>query len=818
MKRTDLNRGWTFRENTGAFASLLGAAPTRGVDLPHDAVLAGGRDPGSENQGNNAYFRSGAWVYEKTIDVPAQWRDRRVTLEFEGVYRDAVVKVNGAFAAQRPGGYTLFHVSLDPYLHYGEENVITVEAQAHNDSRWYSGGGITRPVHLLLGPLIHIAPTGIQVTTPEIDDELAVVEVAVPVVNGSNATATTDARIEILDPDDVLAATGTLRVSTLAGETQTGRRRLYIQAPQRWSTDSPALYTARVTLGSGDAEDTAEARFGIRSLRLDPIHGLRLNGRTVNLHGACVHNDNGVLAGACIAAAEDRRVRLLKAAGFNALRSSHNPMSVAMLEACDRHGMLVMDETWDVWTDAKTTDDYSLAFPEWWDRDVESLVAKDLNHPSVILYSIGNEIPEIGTPHGARRARAIAEKLRSLDSSRYVLNSLNAMMTVLDELAQMREQAGQGSDADSPAEGADSGAGDINTAMTDADDMMSAIMSLPEITDKITEAADAVDILGHNYADVRYRIEHEADPNRVIVGSETFSTRIATYWRLVQELPYVIGDFTWTGWDYLGEAGIARPIYSDDQASGMGAAYPYLLAGSGDIDILGDRKTISLYREVAVGLRKKPVLAVQRPEHFTEPIAPHSWTWTDSVASWTWDVPTGSPVTVEAYADADEVAFLVNGAEVARTPVGTDLPFYAKADTTYQPGELTVVAYRDGQELGRTSLETAGPVAALKAEVEAGPVRADDASLAFVPISLLDAAGRLNPAADRPVTVEVAGPAVLQGLGSARPSHEESFLSDTFTTYQGRALAVIRPTGIGKVTVRVSGDDLGTEVSFTVEP
>ncbi|MCI7456942.1 glycoside hydrolase family 2 TIM barrel-domain containing protein [Actinomyces urogenitalis] len=814
MRRLPLNHGWTVRDNVGAFAQLMGTAPATPVTLPHDATLAAGRDPHSENATHTAYFRSGAWVYERTLDVPASWRERRVTLELEGVYRDAVVKVNGSFAAQRPNGYTMFHVELDPFLRYGQENTITVECQAHNDSRWYSGGGITRPVHLLTGPLTHIAAEGLAVTTPQIEDDLAVIEVAVPVVNGSHATATSDVTVEIHSADGGVVASGSVRVTTLAGETQLGRARMYVTNPALWSTESPVLYSAHATLwpvsdDADDAADRAETTFGIRRFQLDPLHGLRINGEVVNLRGACVHNDNGVLAGASYEAAEDRRVRLLKAAGFNALRSSHNPMSVAMLQACDRHGVLVMDETWDVWTDAKTTDDYSLSFDHWWEQDVESLVAKDRNHPSVIMYSIGNEILEIGTPFGSRRGRLIAEKVRNLDPTRYVTNSLNVMMPMLEEMAAYMAQAAQAQAAAKDGTGAEGGQ-DINTAMASAGDMMSQVMMMPGISEKIEESADAVDILGYNYADVRYEMEHESHPNRVIVGSETFPQRIGEYWRLVRRHPYVIGDFTWTGWDYLGEAGIARPVYHDDKPSGMGAAYPYLLAGSGDIDILGDRKTVSYYREVVFGLRTEPYLAVQRPERFDEAVAPASWTWTDSLASWTWDAEPGAPITVEAYVDAEEVAFVLNGQEVAREAVGESRPCYVKADIHYQPGTLTAVAYTGGAEVGRTSLVTAGQASqvSLMVEPQAEGV-SQEGALIFVPIALTDAEGRLVPTSDRQVRVEVEGPAVLAGLGSARPSHEESFLEASCTSYDGRALAVLRPTGTGAVTVTASAEGLG---------
>ena len=326
--------------------------------------------------------------------------------------------------------------------------------------------------------------------------------------------------------------------------------------------------------GEADAETVT---FGVRSLRLDPERGLRINGETVKLRGACVHHDNGVLGAATFARAEERRVQILKDAGFNAIRMSHHPMSKAMLDACDRLGMLVMDEAFDMWTSAKSDFDYSLHFPQWWERDIEAMVAKDVNHPSVILYSIGNEIPETGSPAGAAWGRKLAEKVRALDGTRYVTNAINGMLAALDDLAALRSQPGE-----------DAG---LNALMADPADMMNAISSSELVTRRTAESFSVLDVAGVNYAEARYDLDRDLFPNRIIVGSETFPTRIDGNWRLVKQHANVIGDFTWTGWDYLGEVGIGRPQYAttDGSRPTFTAPYPYLLAGCGDIDITGHR-------------------------------------------------------------------------------------------------------------------------------------------------------------------------------------------------------------------------------------
>jgi beta-galactosidase len=786
MIRTAFDDDWALAPRASIFEQLAGAAGSVPVTLPHDAMLAGGRDPDSSGGSHTGYFRPGAWQYEKSFDAPREWEHKRVTFEFEGVYRDAMVYINGEFAGQWANGYSTFRIPADPFLQYGASNTIRVEAQAHEDSRWYSGAGIHRPVHLLVGDLVHISPEGPRVTTPQIEPDLASAVVATDIVNAGISTATVGAALEIRDPSGAVVATDRARITVRAGERLTVRQRAYIEDPELWGPDSPRLYTATVRLDGETSTDEATTTFGIRSIALDPRRGLRINGEQIALRGACIHHDNGILGSAAFSAAEERRVRRLKAAGFNALRSSHNPLSTAMLEACDRHGMLVMDETFDIWTQSKTADDYSRRFPQWWERDVDALVAKDFNHPSVIFYSIGNEIQEIGTPHGARLGRLLAERVRAQDPTRLITGAINGFMTVLDKLPELT--------ASSDEEG---GFNDLLSI----DGVMEAAMTLPEVGERITESASVLDVVGLNYGDSRYSLDAAEHPNRIMVGSETFPTQIARLWHLVTENDQVIGDFTWTGWDYLGEAGLGRPKYPGD--GDFAAAYPQLVAGCGDIDITGRRRPISYYREIVFGLRRDPYLAIQRPEHRGAPAEVAAWSWSDARADWTWDVPAGSPVTAEAYADADEVAFVLNGTEVARRSVGTERSFVATAEVPYETGVLEAVAYRDGEETGRCRLTTASAPARIALAADA--VEGD---IVLVDIDLEDADGTRQPASDRPVTIELEGPAELRALGSARPDGDGDFLEDSCTTYEGHALAAVRPTGPGSITVTARAEGL----------
>lgn len=796
MLRQSFNSDWTAGPKLTGFASINGS-PGEAVTLPHDILRDLPRSDGPGRTEHTAYYPDGLFEHAKSFQVPEEWRDRTVRIEFEGVYRDAMVYINGQFAAQRPNGYAGFSIDAVPFLRYGQMNRITVESRTHEDSRWYTGVGIHRNTHLVVADLVHVPLDGVRVTTPQTDRDLASVLVATTVANGDRVTRTVRIETTIVAPDGTTAATNSAPITLLPGETGLSHVRLAVTTPELWSTDSPALYEVQTSISDGDAVlDQDISRFGIRTLQLDTAHGLRINGIPVKLRGAAVHHTNGPLGAATIARAEERRVEILKSAGFNAIRSAHNPISRAMLDACDRLGMLVMDELSDVWTVGKSAFDHSLSFPEWWERDLEAMVAKDFNHPSVILYSIGNEIIDIGQPLGAALGRRIAEKARALDGTRFTTNAINGMVAVLDQLGAMFD--GGSAETSEPI--------DVNTMIANMGDLMANVSASEPVSQAIEESASAIDIVGLNYADSRYESDLIRYPNRITIGSETFPGHIDKLWRLVTAHPRVIGDFTWTGWDYLGESGIGRVDYTDEPgyvATGIAAPYPYLVSSTGDIDITGHRKPVSYYREIVYGLRAEPFIAVHRPQMHGRPTFTTPWSWSDSLASWSWDAAADSPVTVDVYSDADEIELFINGADVGRSTVGATKSFIATFEATYQPGEITAVAYRDGKAAERTTLRSAAPRTRLQAAVDRDVIRADDTDLAYVNITVEDEHGTLSNDQVRNIAVRVDGPGVLAALANADPRSEEAFGASDRRTYDGRAQAIIRPTGPGEITVTI---------------
>lgn len=801
MEIVPLVTGWSVSPKRGLFDGMNGSfAPPAAVTLPHDAMLAFDRSADAPAHEHSGYFPGGAVEYTRILELGPEAAGQVHMLVFDGVYRDAMVFVNDNFAAQWPGGYSRFLVNLDPFLSFDAPNTIRVESRAHLDSRWYSGLGIHRNVWLATAPLVHIAHSGVRVSTPEVDDDGALVQVETTVVNAGRHTITTRATVTLTAPNGEIAGQGDALITLLAGESGITRQRLWIASPERWSLGSPALFRAEVTLAA-DGESTGDsdgATFGIRSLQLDPRHGLRINGESVKLRGACIHHDNGIIGARAIARAEERRIQIMKDAGFNAIRSAHNPLSPETLDACDRIGMLVMDETFDMWAESKSPFDYSLSFSEWWERDVESLVAKNFNHPSVVFYSIGNEIPETGRTHGSRLGRLIAEKVRALDPTRFTTNSINGLVSVIKELPPREDR---------PT--------DINDAMAAPGEMMTAIGGSELVTQRTEESFGIVDAAGLNYGDSRYVSDASRFPNRVLIGTETFPTRLDIGWPLIMAHDHVIGEFTWTGWDYLGEAGIGRVDYvepgSNSGFAGTSGPFPWQLAWCGDIDITGHRRPVSYYREIVFGLRAAPYIAVQRPRSDDLVAAGGPWSWSDSVSSWAWSLDHGTPLTVEVYSASEEVSLYLNDGLVGTAQTGPDHHYRSTFTAPFALGELVAVSSNAGVETGREVLRSATGNVILHVSADRDRIRSTPDDLAYITIAVSDTSGTIWADRDRQIAVSVTGPAELLGLGSANPRTTQSYLATSTQTFDGFAQAIVRPTGPGAIVITVESDGLESQ-------
>ncbi|MDN4616356.1 glycoside hydrolase family 2 TIM barrel-domain containing protein [Leifsonia sp. F6_8S_P_1B] len=813
MLRTSFNDDWFVGRDQDDRRDDLGP-----ITLPHDAMITETRSPHTPNGHNTGYYPGGIYRYTKRFIAPPEWQDQHPTLEFEGVYHRSRVFVNGVLAGGRPSGYALFHVPLGTHLRFGEENVI--EVVANNDdmpnSRWYTGSGIYRPVHLLTGGPVRVLPTGLRATTLSADAEQATVAVSVAVENGTSDA--TEAEVVVtLNRKGREVASGRARVPVDGFGTGTATAEIGIGHPALWSPDDPNLYQVHATVTVDSAiQDEVVDSIGIRTVTVDAEHGLRINGQVTKLRGACVHHDHGILGAVTLDQAEDRRARLLKSAGFNAIRTAHNPSARALLAAADRHGLLVMEEFTDVWTRAKTTHDYATDFEEWHERDLEAMVANAYNHPSVIMYSIGNEIAETGQPSGIELNRRLVDMLRSADSTRPITNGVNPFLNLLapsDEkhTAQLTKSA-------EPDDEKGSGGPSGRSLITVLNLLMSVMQKVTPIivrrkfTDsKIREVMDMLDVAGYNYGGARYVQDAKRYPEKPIVGTETGPGQLAQNWPLVESHPQIIGDFVWTGWDYLGEAGIGTIRYNDRPR--LFSPWPGHLAGTSNFDITGHRQTQTYINEIIWGLRSDPYIAVRPVDHARDKRTPSLFRATDAIRSWSWDGFEGTPATVEVYARAARVTLELDGAPVSRGRRHGDL--LTTFRVPFRPGTLTARTYDEkGKEIGSDELRSADADLRLNVSANTDGFVADGQSLLYLPIELTDSAGMVKPTADRTVTVSIDGPAVL-AFGSAAPSSSERFTENTHSTFQGRAMAVLRATREpGAVTVTISANGC-TAVSLT---
>ena len=794
MKKQCFDQGWEYSEASGLMAMFMPAL-WQPVNLPHDAMIRKPRDASNPGGGNVGYFPGSVASYRKKFTVPEDWQGQILLLEFEGVYMNAEVSINNQPVSLHPYGYTSFIVDITPYLMYGKENMVSVVANntAQPNSRWYSGTGIYRHVWLRSGGPVHIQPWGVFVTTPVVSQETSVVQISTELA-GLNSLAGTVVRNTILDSNGVEVARleSAARLSPL-------QQTLLVKDARLWSVDEPNLYTlvSEVLIG-GRVVDTETTPFGIRAITIDAENGLRLNGVPLKLKGGCIHHDHGPLGAAAFDRAEERKIELLKSAGYNALRSAHNPPSPALLNACDRLGFLVLDETFDAWTMGKTPNDYHLTFEEWWQRDTAAMVKRDRNHPCVFLWSIGNEIPEgLGSPAGAAWAQRQADYVRSLDPTRPVTSALLG-----DIFAAMEASSGSG-EASNPAGEEEAGLG--------------AFFSLPPVPEELEKDrwamatapfCQALDVVGYNYQCNRYAADGMKFPGRVIVGTETWGDMAYDFWTETARLSHVIGDFLWTAIDYIGEAGFGK-IWIDEKPQGMGAAYPYHLYGCGDFDICGIKRPQSYYRELLWGVRSAPFIAVFSPRLYGKKISFTPWAWEPALDTWTFPGQEGQPVQVHVYSKDDEVELFINGQSQGRRPAGAPVKNKARFDVTYQPGTIEAVSYTNGRETGRHMLVTASDPALLCLTADQDTIKADTGSIAYVDIAVQDQAGVLASHVEPEITLEVSGAGELIAVGSGNPISEEMYVGNHRKAYQGHLLAVVRSNGQpGEIVLSARADGL----------
>jgi beta-galactosidase len=789
MNRQNLDRQWRFMPANSSNTWWLVPESTM-VDLPHDFSIAQKREPHSPGGPSNGYFPGGVAVYEKTLFVPADWKGKNIVLEFEGIYMNATVRFNNQIVAQHPYGYTSFHCDLTPYLLYDRENIIrvTVNNGALPNTRWYSGSGIYRHVWLMVGESVNITPWGIFATTPEATSNASTVSVKTTVQNSGKSAADVIVRSTIVSACGCETAIDETELTVATGSTAEIAQLLRLAPANLWSVENPYLYTLRSEiLRDGTVIDSTETPIGIRSISYDVTNGFQLNGITMKMKGGCVHHDCGLIGSAAYDRAEERKVELLKASGFNAVRCAHNPPSPAFLDACDRLGMLVIDEAFDCWRESKNPNDYGVCFEDWWERDMASMILRDRNHPSVIMWSTGNEIVERdGRSEGYAYACKLAAFVRSLDPTRATTNALCGI-------------------------GADpmvSGLAANMTVIPDGYDYWG------ELSFRFVEP---LDVVGYNYLRDRYESDAKKYPDRIICGTETFPKEAFEYWEAVEQQPNVIGDFVWTSLDYLGEAGIGHVWYNGEK-DWLGK-YPWHHAFCGDIDICGFKRPQSYYRDCVWGISKAPYIAVYKPENHGKTPVISLWGWPDVVSSWTWPGYEGKPTVVDIYSTNDEVELMLNGSTLGRKPAGKANRYTASFDVTYEGGELVAIGYENGVEASRTILQTAGAPAAIRLTPDRGMLRAQFGDLSYVTVEVLDKNGNVVHNADNNVYFTAHGAGSLLAVGNGNPLSEEMYVGNQRRVHEGRAMVVVRTSGeAGEIVLTAAADGVPpASVSIRVE-
>jgi beta-galactosidase len=760
------------------------------VELPHDWSIGGPIAQTNTTGGGGGFFPAGVGWYRKTFTLPAETAGQRVTVRFDGVYMLSEVWVNGQRVGMHPYGYTPFSYDVTAQVKSGQANTIAVRVDNSKqmNSRWYSGSGIYRHVWLELLEPIHLQPAGVWVRTVSAEENEAVLKIGMSAENaGGSEPATVSFATKIFALDVMGKHSGTA-VASLGPiesrfENKEGKKQTAVEAdvtvtePRLWSPEHPDRYVAVTTLThAGRVVDTVETPLGIRTIEVSAEKGFLLNGEPVLLYGGCVHHDNGALGAAAFDRAEERRVELLKVAGFNAVRTSHNPPSSAFLEACDRLGLMVMDEAFDCWEKGKNNQDYHLYFKDWWQRDIDAMVLRDRNHPSVVMWSIGNEIPDFGSAQGLRDGTKLIERIKELDPTRPVTAGVTWYRGI--------------------------GGRNNDWQWNDTDALMGKL-----------------DVTGYNYQIQRYTRDHQRVPERVIVSTESFPRDIFASWQTSVDQPWIIGDFVWTAMDYLGEAGIGRVWLPGERTSfhGQRRQFPYHGAYCGDIDITGFRKPVSYARNITWDRGEKLYTSVTELGGDGKPLRVEGWGIVPSRASWTWPGQEGKSLEVQVYSRYERVRLSLNGAVVGEKPTGRAQQFKAMFSVPYTPGVLKTEGLVGDKVVATSELKTAGPVAKLRLTVDRDSIRADGQDLSFITVESVDADGNFQPNGDQEVTFDVTGAGTLAGVASADFGGTEGYQGKTRRLFQGRAQAIVRAAHqMGTVEVRATADGL-TEASTKIE-
>ena len=785
MLKRNISKDWKFTEyvEISEFIPAWEEHEYETVDLPHDYAIKKKRDANAQGGIHNGYFPTARAKYIKYLkfDKPSHY-----ILDFDGVYMNMQVFLNENYLASHPYGYTPFLVDITPYTVENVTNKLVVTTNPFPESsRWYSGNGIYRDVFLWEGGDIRIEPWDMFITTKSIEEKYANIHF--------NYTISADRAADIKICFTITSNENSIKNEEITLTVTEGKNNLNfdteVENPLLWDVETPNLYTLKTEIyEDGELIDTSINEFGIRTVTVDAKKGMFLNGKPLKLKGGCIHHDHGVLGTAAFPSAEERKIKLLKDAGFNALRMAHNPPSLAFLECCDRMGMIVMEEAFDVWNKPKIGFDYHLYFEDWCERDVTYMVLRDRNHPCIFSYSIGNEIKELDCTNGALKySKLLTQTIKKYDDTRFLTSGLERGLTILKPERYDPEDYKQYMK------------GKYGHKRSDT-----------KIISNVTEPFESnLDIPGYQYYHENYTEENECHPERAMWGSETYTLSFYDQWQVIMENDYIMGEFCWTAFDNMGEVGWGKGQWKRDESK---TDFPWRYCYQGDLDACGNRRAKSYFREAMWRENMEPRIFVTHPEHFGEEYTGTDWRWYGVCENWTYgDQYIKRPVRVETYTLADKIVWYVNGNEV-----GESIPEKGIASlvTVYEKGEITAVAYKDGCEVNRYSLKTTGEASVIDVVAEKTEMIADNRDLCYFDISVKDSEGMVVESSKHELKCLVQN-GELMGIFSGDPANDDQYTSNVCHAFKGRAVAVVRTNNPGLVKINVYSEGLASGYAQT---
>lgn len=762
---------WKFHRGNyyGAESPNFDDSNWRKIDVPHDWSIenlpnsSSPFSPDAVSSVSGGFTVGGMGIYRKTFQVLGNEQiNNKISLQFDGVYMNAEVWINGVLIGRHPYGYTSFVFDITDKIKRNSKNVCVVKVMNEGEnSRWYSGSGIYRHVWLIQKATVHVATWGTKIITPSISASEGSVAISSRIINDNETSKKILIKSTIEDFGGKIVNVSEKNIEIQAKDTLDVEVLNQVFSPKLWSVDSPILYTVKTEIISeNQVVETIKNKFGFRTIAFDVKKGFSLNGVQMKLKGGCFHHDNGPLGAKAYDRAEFRKVELLKNNGYNAIRCTHNPPSEAFLNACDSLGMLVIDEAFDMWNDEKKPFDYHLYFSNWWQRDLTAMIERDRNHPSIILWSIGNEIPNMESSAVVEVSKMLKNFVHQLDPTRPVTAAVNGL------------------------------------------------------SDKKDAFFATLDIAGYNYAsggdhlvnDI-YAKDHDRVPNRIMLGTESYPLESFASWMAVLDHPYLIGDFVWTAIDHIGEASIGWRGYMQEQNF-----YPWNIAYCGDIDICGWKRPQSYYRDVLWKKDQVSLFVVAPKPSFPLNPARESWSkwhWHDYLSDWNWDGYENKPMEIVVFSSCEEVELFQNGKSLGIRKSDRSNEFTNKWQVNYSKGTLKAVGYSNKKPVQSYELKSATNPTSISLSADRNEIKADGQDLSYITVKLEDLEHITNPKIDNLVEFDIEGPATIVGIGNGNPTSVQSFQANQVTTWKGRCLLIIKSKNVaGKIIVRAKTDKI----------